>query len=58
MRDLARELARRELASLVALGLLRRVGQGRGARYVPDAKGASMTIDGASDKGFAVDEEE
>ena len=32
---ISRELARRELVGLVALGLLRRVGHGRGARYVP-----------------------
>lgn len=32
---ISREVARRELASLVRLGLLRRVGFGRGARYVP-----------------------
>lgn len=32
---ISREVARRELAGLVRLGLLRRVGLGRGARYVP-----------------------
>jgi two-component system response regulator HupR/HoxA len=32
---ISREVARRELAGLVRLGLLRRVGAGRGARYVP-----------------------
>jgi DNA-binding NtrC family response regulator len=31
----SREIARRELSSLVRVGLLRRVGSGRGARYVP-----------------------
>jgi predicted HTH transcriptional regulator len=31
---ISREVARRELAGLVRLGLLRRVGLGRGARYV------------------------
>jgi predicted HTH transcriptional regulator len=31
----SREAARRELAGLVRLGLLRRIGRGRGARYVP-----------------------
>lgn len=33
--QISREVARRELAGLVRLGLLRRVGFGRGARYVP-----------------------
>jgi DNA-binding NtrC family response regulator len=32
---ISREVARRELAGLVRLGLLRLVGRGRGARYVP-----------------------
>jgi DNA-binding NtrC family response regulator len=32
---ISREVARRELAGLVRLGLLRRIGFGRGARYVP-----------------------
>jgi len=32
---ISREVARRELAGLVRLGFLRRVGSGRGARYVP-----------------------
>lgn len=32
---ISREVARRELAGLVRLGLLRRIGLGRGARYVP-----------------------
>ena len=32
---ISRELVRRELVGLVALGLLRRVGHGRGTRYVP-----------------------
>src|SRR5712691_2562934 len=32
---ISREVARRELAGLVRLGLLRRVGLGRVARYVP-----------------------
>jgi DNA-binding NtrC family response regulator len=32
---ISREVARRELASLVRLGLLRPMGSGRGARYVP-----------------------
>ena len=32
---ISREVARRELAGLVRLGLLRRIGLGRGARYMP-----------------------
>ena len=32
---ISREVARRELVGLVRLGLLRRIGFGRGARYVP-----------------------
>src|SRR5262249_28168191 len=32
---ISREIARRELAGLVARGLLRLIGRGRGARYVP-----------------------
>src|SRR5712691_2320064 len=32
---ISREVARRELAGLVRLGFLRRIGFGRGARYVP-----------------------
>jgi predicted HTH transcriptional regulator len=32
---ISREVARRQLASLVRLGLLRPMGSGRGARYVP-----------------------
>jgi len=32
---ISQELARRELVGLVALGLLRRVGHGRGSRYLP-----------------------
>lgn len=31
---ISREVARRELAALVGLGLLRRIGFGRGTRYV------------------------
>lgn len=31
---ISREAARRELGGLVGLGLLRRIGRGRGARYV------------------------
>ena len=34
---ISREVARRELAGLVRLGLLRRVGLGRGVRYVPSS---------------------
>ena len=32
---ISREVARRELAGLVRLGLLRMIGRGRGSRYVP-----------------------
>jgi predicted HTH transcriptional regulator len=32
---ISREMARRELVGLVRLGLLRRIGFGRGAHYVP-----------------------
>ena len=33
--EVSREVARRELAGLVRLGLLRLIGRGRGARYLP-----------------------
>jgi DNA-binding NtrC family response regulator len=41
---ISRELARRELVRLVRAGLLRRVGSGRGARYVPGpiAEGSAL----------------
>jgi predicted HTH transcriptional regulator len=32
---ISREIARRELSGLVQVGLLRRLGSGRGARYLP-----------------------
>jgi predicted HTH transcriptional regulator len=32
---ISREAARRELAGLVERGLLQKIGNGRGARYVP-----------------------
>jgi hypothetical protein len=34
LQDLSKKVARRELAGLVRLGFLRRIGFGRGARYV------------------------
>jgi predicted HTH transcriptional regulator len=37
---ISREVARRELAGLVRLGFLRRIGVGRGARYVPLSSGS------------------
>lgn len=37
---ISREVARRELVGLVRLGLLRRIGLGRGARYVPVSLGS------------------
>ena len=39
---ISREVARRELAGLVQLGLLRRVGLGRATRYVPPMSDAAM----------------
>jgi two-component system response regulator HupR/HoxA len=42
---ISREVARRELGGLVALGLLRRVGTGRGARYTLEPRRAEQSAD-------------